>query len=276
MTEISFSCRRAGSPPAGSSNNNREIFNAYTVMLVGLPLLSMLFLYLEHLTHLEFMIHLAAIPLEIMFGAIIVERYLSRREKRGRLRQLMHMKSFIFRSRMREIFINNFNALVKPRVDVHWLADVGLEELQQLREGLDELTYGSLEDLEATALSYIDARPVFVTFMEWAIQNDFESILEDMVFVLCFIQDVRMYKKYHPDKLFVEHALSTERGREKLRKVLTDGVSKFLDYAIELKSAKPEVYDELMSVYLLAVSLKEHAGQTPDAATLADAPLGAG
>jgi len=107
---------------------------------------------------------------------------------------------------------------------------------------LDELTYRSHEDVEIITLSYIDARSVFVTFMEWAIQNDFESILEDMVYVLCFIQDVRMFKKHHPDMLFVEHAMSTAQGHEKLRKVLSNEVSKFLDYAIELKlHTDPEV-----------------------------------
>jgi hypothetical protein len=65
-----------------------------------------------------------------------------------------------------------------------------------------------------------------------------------------------MYKEYHPDCLFVEYAMSTPQGREKLRKILTDAVTKFLDYAIELKSERPLVYEELISEYLMAAEMK--------------------
>ena len=258
-TEISFNCQQTISQPSeGESEQSKKkpFFTTYTVLLFVLPILTLFFLWVEHVTHILFMAHVAAIPLEIMFGAIIVERFLAGREKKGRLRQLMHMKSYIFRSRIREVFINNFNGLVSPQIDIRKLATAELPELCKLREDLDVLTYRSVEDLETIAVSYIDARSVFITFMDWAIQHDFEAILEDMIFVLHFIQDVRMYKEYHPDKLFVEYAMSTPQGTEKLRKVLTDAVSKFLDYAIELKTERPVVYDELISEYVMASEMK--------------------
>ena len=258
-TNLSFNCQQT--PPQSSEDlskkKNKSFFTAYTALLIALPILTLFFLWVEHVTHILFMAHVAAIPLEIMFGAIIVERFLAGREKKGRLRQLMHMKSYIFRSRIREVFINNFNALITPHIDIQKLATAELPELCKLREDLDVLTYRSVEDLETIAVSYIDARSVFVTFMDWAIQHDFEAILEDMIFVLHFIQDVRMYKEYHPDKLFVEYAMSTPQGHEKLRKILTDAVSKFLDYAIELKTERPLVYDELISEYLMASEMKQ-------------------
>ena len=252
-SELSFNCQQAIPQPSEgeSEQKKKQFFTTYTVLLIVLPILTLFFLWLEHVTHILFLAHVAAIPLEI-----IVERFLASREKKGRLRQLMHMKSYIFRSRIREVFINNFNGLVSPQIDIHQLATAELPELCKLREDLDVLTYRSVEDLETIAVSYIDARGVFVTFMDWAIQHDFEAILEDMIFVLHFIQDVRMYKEYHPDKLFVEYAMSTPQGTEKLRKVLTDAVSKFLDYAIELKTERPVVYDELISEYVMASEMK--------------------
>ena len=258
---LSFSCQQAALPPSGDEEKGekkkKKFFTVYTLLLIVLPILSAFFLLLEtYVIKHHFMAHLAAIPLEIMFGAILVERFLAGREKKGRLRQLMHMKSYIFRSRIREVFINNFNAMVHPHIDIRQLASAELPELCKLREELDVIQYRSVEDLETIAVSYIDARGVFITFMDWAIQHDFEAILEDMIFVLHFIQDVRMYKEYHPDCLFVEYAMSTPAGREKLRKVLTDGVTKFLDYAIELKTERPLVYDELISEYLMAVEMK--------------------
>ncbi len=257
---LSFSCQQTIQPPSEDDDKGekkkKKFFTTYTVLLIILPILTLFFLWVEQVTHILFMAHVAAIPLEIMFGAIIVERFLAGREKKGRLRQLMHMKSYIFRSRIREVFINNFNAMVHPHIDIRQLASAELPELCKLREELDVIQYRSVEDLETIAVSYIDARGVFITFMDWAIQHDFEAILEDMIFVLHFIQDVRMYKEYHPDCLFVEYAMSTPAGREKLRKVLTDGVTKFLDYAIELKTERPLVYDELISEYLMAVEMK--------------------
>ena len=260
-TGLTFNCRQEVAQPGDSGNGSfgkkkKIIFSTYGALIIALPVLSMFFLYLEHVTHITFLAHVAAIPLEIMFGAIIVERFLASREKKGRLHMLMHMKSYIFRSQMREVFINSFNALASPQIDIRKLATAELSELYKLREGLNELTYRSVDELEVVVLSYIDARSVFVTFMDWAMQHDFEVILEEVVFVLNFIQDVRMYKESYPDKLFVEYAMSTPQGCEKLRKVLTGAVSKFLDYAIELKTERPSIYDELISEYLIVSELK--------------------
>ena len=115
----------------------------------------------------------------------------------------------------------------------------------------DPATYRSKEEVD-----YWKSRDP-IPRLKAAIQHDFDAILEDMVYVLNFIQDVRMYKEYHPDRLYVEYAMSTVQGREKLRKILTDAVSKFLDYAIELKTELPQVYDELISEYVMASELKE-------------------
>lgn len=50
----------------------------YLVLLAA----SALFLILERLTHIEFMFHLAAIPLEVFVAVFIVEKFLERREKK--------------------------------------------------------------------------------------------------------------------------------------------------------------------------------------------------
>ncbi len=267
--DLSFNCQQETTQEDEGKSlpfcmRKKKIFSSYIALLIALPLISLFFLYLEHITHIVFLEHVAAIPLEIMFGAIIVERFLASREKKGRLRQLMHMKSHIFRSHMRDIFISNFNALQSPQITFSQLATAELPELYKLRKDLDVLTYRSVEELETIALSYIEASGVFVTFMEWAMQHDFEGILEDMVFVLHFIQDVRMYKEIYPDKLFVEFAMSTPQGREKLRKMLSDAITKFLDYAIELKTERPRVYEELIGEYLIASEQKKFIGEVPD------------
>ena len=84
----------------------------------GLVALSGFFLWLEHVTHVEFLLHLAAIPLEILLGAVLVERWLARKEKEGKRRQLMYLKSYLFRSGMRQVFISNFEALATPTISL--------------------------------------------------------------------------------------------------------------------------------------------------------------
>ena len=60
--------------------------------------------------------------------------------------------------------------------------------------------------------------------------------------------------------------MSTTDGREKLSKVMTDGVTKFLDYPIELKTERQMVNDELKIDYLMAVEKKSTPATGSDVA----------
>jgi hypothetical protein len=234
-----------------NSQNKKFFTSSYILLLIGLPLFSILFLILEHITHIVFLHHVAAIPLEILLGAVLVERFLAGRERKSRLRQLMHLKSFMFRTHIREAFIANFQALESPNIDMERLAIASLPELQEMRNSIRKLNYRSVEDLETVIKAYVDARDIFRDFMEWAISNDFESILENMVFVLHFIQDVDLYKRYHPNMLYIEHALRMPDEKLRVIRILSDGISKFLDYLIELKQERPDVFKELINEYLM-------------------------
>jgi hypothetical protein len=85
--------------------------------------------------------------------------------------------------------------------------------------------------------------------MERAITYNFENIFLDMIYILHFINDVKAFKERHPERLFIHEAEKSDRLMAKVRKVLTDGIQKFLDYAIELKEKQPKVFDDLMADY---------------------------
>jgi hypothetical protein len=239
--------------PNQSRDTRRTII---LLMIVGLPALSALVLWIEHLTHVEFLLHVAAIPLEVLLGAFIVERWLARAEKEGRRRQLMYLKSYLFRSEMRDVFISNFSALVKPALSLQWIREAGLAELVQARDAVAELEYRSPEAMEQILERYRGARHAFQTFMEWAAEHDFESIFHDMIFILHFVQDYRVFKDRYPDRLFVEEAQKHPRMRAKIDKILRDGVVKFLDYAIEMRQKEPDVLDDLLDDYLLSSTMR--------------------
>ena len=49
---------------------------------------SIFFLFVHWLTHNEFTLHLAAIPIEILFGALLIEKVLARKKKGGTIKAL--------------------------------------------------------------------------------------------------------------------------------------------------------------------------------------------
>jgi hypothetical protein len=230
--------------------------NSYLFIVVALLFLSAFFLFLEQITHFEFLLHLAAIPLEILLGGFLVERYLASKEKEKRTRQLMFIKSCLFRSEMRNVFIANFNALIKPSITMSEIRRASLAELKELRHTLHEIEYRSIEDMEPIILEYVNSYEVFYGFMEWAIAHDFENIFEDMIFILHFIHDVKLYKKHNPNSLFIYHARSRPELMDRVYRVLTNGIVKFLDYAIELKEKQPIVFEELLSDYEFSVQVQ--------------------
>ena len=234
----------------------RERRAALLLAALGLPALSALLLWLEHLTHFEFLLHLAAIPLEILLGAFLVERWLARKEKEGKRRQLMYLKSYLFRSEMREVFISNFDALASPTISLAGLRDDPVSELRWVRDRITKVAYRSDEEMERVVLEYVGARHAFQVFMEWAATNDFESIFHDMLYILHFIQDVERFRERNPGRLFVAEARLHPRLREKTEKILRDGVVKFLDYVIELREKEPEVLEELLEDYLVTAKMR--------------------
>ncbi len=217
----------------------------YLVLIIA----STVLLIIEYKTHIVFFHHLAAIPLEILLGALLVERYMSRKEHAKKLRHLMYIKSYVFRAEMRNLFIANFKALKYPAIDMTRIKEASHEELKQMREDAESIEYKSTEAMEPVIMEYVNSRAAFYGFMQRAIDCNFESIFQNMIYILHFIQDVKLFKDHHPDKLFIYEAQRQLLLMEKVRKVLGDGIQKFLDYSIELKEKQPDIFLELMTDY---------------------------
>jgi hypothetical protein len=225
--------------------NLRKNIGIYLLFIAA----SALFLILERLTHVEFFLHLAAIPVEVMVAVFIVEKFLERREQGEKRRQLMFIKSYLFRSDMRNLFITNFNALQSPAISFAKIRSAGLEELKGMRRIAERVEYKSSQAMESVVMEYVKAQPVWMSFMERAITYNFEEIFQDMIYILHFINDVRAFKEANPQRLFIEEAEKNEAIMGKVRKVLGDGVQRFLDYAIELREKEPEMFQDVLSDY---------------------------
>jgi hypothetical protein len=218
---------------------------------VGIILLSasVVFLVLRELTHIEFFLHLAAIPLEVLLAVFIIEKILDQQTARFKRRQLMFIKSFLFRSEMRNLFLANFEALKSPPLTMSRIHSASLEELRLMRQQAERIEYKSAQAMEPIIMEYAKARGVWLNFMERAITYDFEEIFNDMIAILHFIADVSAFKEANPKKLFILEAQRKKPILDRVHKVLWDGIQRFLDYAIELKEKQPELFEEMMGDY---------------------------
>ena len=226
------------------------------------PSASAVFLVIEHLTHVEFFLHLAAIPIEVMVAVFIVQRLLERRENQDKRRQLMFIKSYMFRSDMRNLFIANFKALKSPAVTMAGIRAGSLDDLRRMRQAAESVEYRSLEAMEPVIMEYVRTQHVWKSFMERAITYNFEEIFHDMIYILHFIYDAQTYKESHPGKMFIPEAAKNDAFMIKARKVLGDGIRRFLDYAIELREKQPRMFDDVFSHYELNSRAKA-SGPTP-------------
>lgn len=202
------------------------------------------------------MFHLSAIPLEILVGVFIVGKFLERKEKKEKRRQLMFIKSYLFRSEMLNLFLTNFHALQFPALTMSRIKNATIAELKQMRKEADTIAYQSLEAMEPVIMEYVKAEQVWHSFKERAITYNFEEIFHDMIFILNFIYDVKLFKNNNPDTLFIYEAEKRPALMEKVKKVLGAGIQKFLDYAIELKENQTNMFDELISDYELSSQIR--------------------
>jgi hypothetical protein len=233
----------------------------FLLLCLLLPTLSAGFLYLEYLTHIEFFLHVAAIPLELLGGGLLLERFLAYKEKDRKRHQLMYIKSYLFRSQMRDLFISNFAALEQPKVTMDRIRNSSIAHLLDIRKELANLRYLSDEAIETVVMEYLKAQSVFREFMEWAITNDFENIFQDMIYLLHFIQDIQLFRTHHPDALFMEHARSDPDLMEKVLSILRKGLYSFLDYVIELKEKHPDIFNDLLADYQATEHMKQSSAR---------------
>jgi len=223
------------------------------VFIIILLALAIIFLYVAETTHIEFFYHLAAIPLEVLLAVFIVEKIMEKREIRRKKKELMYLKSYLFRSGMRRLFIANFAALKAPPITIRDIIKGSLDQLTDMRRQAESVDYLSPADMEKVVMEYVRAEPVWINFMNRAMHFGFDAIFHDMIDILHFIYDVKEFKKNSRGRLFVEAACENSELQDKILTIIGDGIRKFLDYAIELKRDEPAMFNEVMTVFDLSL-----------------------
>ncbi len=218
-------------------------------LYASLPSLSILFLFIHQQTHNEFTLHLAAIPLEILLGALLIEKLLERKERAERSKKLLYFKSYVFRSRLRNIVLANLQALKYPAITIPRIKNASMDELKQMRYDANHIEYKSSEAMETIIMAYVPAYHAFYGFMEWSIIHDIDSSFENMIYILHFIEEVKIFKHNNPDTPFIYEAQKQRALMKKVKKILAEGLFKFMDYLIELREKHPTLFYELLDDY---------------------------
>lgn len=224
---------------------SKENVVIYCILILSTVVL----LYLHRVTHFDYLLELSGAPFEILVTVFILDRFLRARESRERRRRLLYIKSIMFRSDMRGMFIENVNAVKIPDVSMKFIRAASLAELKARRANADKVVYPSPESMEPIIMEYVQAEHVWKNFMDLAIANDFDDVFQGMVYIMNFVEDVKHFKKKYPDRLFIHHAMKHPHLMRKVEKVLGDGIRAFLDYAIQLKEHQPEMFEEVFSSY---------------------------
>jgi hypothetical protein len=198
---------------------------------------------------------LAPIPIIVLVVVFLVGAFMDKREHRRRRQQLFFLKSYMFRLEMRELYVQNFLALKSPPLTFAKIRAASLGELKQMRHDASTIDYVSLEAMEPVIIEYTKAQDIWRGFMNMAMQNGFEEIFQDMLYIMHFISDVKTFNQLYPGKLYIHEAAKDGAMMQRVTNVLGDGIRKYLEYAGELKEKQPELFKQVMADYeLLAQS----------------------
>ena len=124
----------------------------------------------------------------------------------------MYIKSYMFRSQMRDLFIANFAALKSPAAH-HDRRSAGRASRSSGRCAArpETIEYRLARSDGAGHRRIRPAEPVWHSFQERAITYNFENIFLNMIAILHFVYDVKSFKAKHPHAHFVHEAAKRTR-----------------------------------------------------------------
>jgi hypothetical protein len=250
----------------------RDVYRFYIYLILLFLVLVVMqhfsHLYLKHYDYLIFINDaLAPIPPIVLVVVFVFGRVAEARAQNSQKKQLVFIKSTLFRLELRDLYIADFLALKSPAITFAKIHAATLPELKDMRRAAESVEYTSLEAMEPVIMQYVATQDVWRRFMDIARQNGFEGIFQDMLSILHFVSDVTTYKELNPDKLFSRHAAGDPALMQRVVRILGDGIRKYLDYAIELKEKQPELFDQLLADYEMSVRARGSAtGEAVDGA----------
>lgn len=214
---------------------------------IGLITASAIFLVIYEIYHIEFMLHLAAIPFEILVAVFIVDKLLRKRVNSEKRRRTIAVAITLFGSEMGRFDDACFHAIRSPLITLSTIANSSIEELKQIRIASDTIEYGSPEEMELAIKECVNIEHVWRSLLESAVYYDIEEMYLNTLQMLNFVHDVKVFKESHPNEPFIQLAEQDERILKMVKEIIRLDIQKFLDYAIELKGKHPAMLAQFLS-----------------------------
>lgn len=220
----------------------RRRFLRYYIALVAAAII---FLIVFAVTEIDFMMHLAAIPLEILLATFVVDQVLRLQERQTRRRRLLGEAAGVFHSQIQAVIAAGIRAAHPPDATLPKLESLGAEELRQLRASATTVTYLSAEEMEAAIDELVDAEPTWESMLAQAIEYDVDETYVSMMRVLDFVRHVKAFRQSHPHQSFAEFALSDDAAMERVRRVSKLAAHRYLDLLIDFRQHDPDMFRAL-------------------------------
>jgi hypothetical protein len=214
---------------------------------VALITASAILLVIYEVTHIEFLLHLAAIPWEILIAVFIVDMLMRKRENLEKRRRTISVAITLFGLEMGRFYDSCFRAIRSPLMTLSSIANSSVEELKQIRVASNTIDYSSPEDMELAIKECVNIEHVWRSLLESAVSYDIEEMYLNTLQTLNFVHDVKAFRESHPSEPFIRLAEQDERTMKRIKEVIRLTVQKFLDYAIELKQNHPELLAQFLS-----------------------------
>lgn len=222
---------------------NKDFLPYYVVLITA----SAILLVIYEISHIDFMLHLAAIPFEIIIGVFIVDMLLRKREIVAKRRRTIAVAITMFGSEMGRFDDACFRAIRSPLITLSTIEHSSIKELKQIRIASDTIEYGSPEEMELAVKECVNIEHVWRSLLESAVAFDIEETYLNTLHILNFVHDVKVFKESHPDEPFIHFAQQDEQILKGVKEVISFTVQKFLDYAIELKENHPDMLHQFLS-----------------------------
>ena len=221
----------------------KEFLPYYVTLIIA----SAILLVIYEIYHIEFLLHLAAIPWEILIAVFIVDILLRKREGSDKRRRTISVAITLFGAEMGRFYDSCFRAIKSPLITLPIIANSSIEELKQIRIASNTIEYRSPEEMELAIKECVNIEHIWRSLLESAVSNDIEEMYLNTLQILNFVHDVKAFKESHPSEPFIRLAEQDERTMKRIKEVIRLTVQKFLDYAIELKQNHPEMLDQFLS-----------------------------
>jgi hypothetical protein len=214
--------------------------------------------------------HFAAVFLELALVVLVVEVLLRKHEQlheaRTRQNQLRLIKSAMFRTKLQDLYVADFQALKDPVISLKSIQDAKLPELKKWKVALAERTkdeWSSLCDpkaMERVVEEYIKAEPVWKEFERFALMCNLDYVFHDMITIQHLIADVKACRTVDSEGPEDQKGLASQcyqQHKERIIDVWSKGIRKFIDYAADLQESDLRLNNEnafkvMMNEYLAA------------------------